>query len=355
MRRENIAIVGGGPAGCAAAITLARQGVRPLVLERQSETGDALCGGFLSWRTVEALARLGVEARGHPATHLRLTSGTGSADAPLPGGAVGLSRRAMDTALQAQAVIAGAAFERGVTVREMSEGTLRLADGGTLKPDTLLLATGKHDLRGLARPKDGRTLGLRLRLAPNATLHRLINDRIELHLFEGGYAGLMVQEDGSANLCLAVRKERLMDCGGDPARLFAEIGAENVHLGERLSFANSNAPDAIAAIPYGWRARQTANTVYRLGDQAAVIPSLAGEGNGIALASGVAAAQAILAGRSAHDFQQDFARRVVGPVSLAHILWSLAERPMLGRSGVVLLSTLPRLAAHLAQATRVPY
>ncbi len=55
-------IVGGGPAGTAAAIALALGGERPLLLERQREVGDALCGGFLSWRTLEALARLGVES-----------------------------------------------------------------------------------------------------------------------------------------------------------------------------------------------------------------------------------------------------------------------------------------------------
>src|SRR5262249_11943500 len=60
MRRTAALILGGGPAGAAAAIRLAEQGLRPLVIERNRETGDALCGGFLSWRTLESLARLGV-------------------------------------------------------------------------------------------------------------------------------------------------------------------------------------------------------------------------------------------------------------------------------------------------------
>ena len=68
-------IVGGGPAGTAAAITLARAGERPLLIERSCETGDALCGGFLSWRTLETLAKLGVEAdtlNPSPTTRVRL-------------------------------------------------------------------------------------------------------------------------------------------------------------------------------------------------------------------------------------------------------------------------------------------
>ena len=46
-------IVGGGPAGAAAAIMLAEAGIRAIVLERSRDTGDALCGGFLSWRSIE--------------------------------------------------------------------------------------------------------------------------------------------------------------------------------------------------------------------------------------------------------------------------------------------------------------
>src|SRR5471030_1522538 len=60
MRRTAALILGGGPAGASAAIVLARAGAPHLLVERSRETGDAICGGFLSWRTLESLARLGV-------------------------------------------------------------------------------------------------------------------------------------------------------------------------------------------------------------------------------------------------------------------------------------------------------
>jgi flavin-dependent dehydrogenase len=53
--------VGAGPAGCAAAIVLARAGARPTLIDRDAEVRDALCGGFLSWRTADRLRSLGVE------------------------------------------------------------------------------------------------------------------------------------------------------------------------------------------------------------------------------------------------------------------------------------------------------
>ncbi len=339
---------------------LARGGVRPLILERQRETGDAICGGFLSWRTLSALDQLGVTVDGHPVNTVRMTSGQALAEAALPGGAIGVSRRTLDRALQRAAVDQGAALETGITIREADGTHLRLADGAEMKSESLFLATGKYELRGLSRPRDAMrdpTLGLRVRIQPDAALQRLVAGAIELHLFDGGYAGLVLQEDGSANLCLAVRKNRLADAGGNPAKLFAALGAENPHLGERLAFLSPDEPvDSIAAVPYGWRAQETVPGLFRLGDQAAVIPSLAGEGNGIAIASGMAAARAWLAdgAAAAPDYQSRFARRTGRAIGTATRLWHAGEKPGQAALAIRVLSAFPALMRPLAQLTRIP-
>ena len=54
-------VLGAGPAGCAAAIVLAQDGAAPILLDRDAEARDALCGGFLSWRTAQQLRALGVD------------------------------------------------------------------------------------------------------------------------------------------------------------------------------------------------------------------------------------------------------------------------------------------------------
>src|SRR3546814_3428315 len=89
-----------------------------------------------------------------------------------------------------------------------------------------------------------------------------------------------LQEDGSGNLCLAVRKSWLDEAGGDPIALLRALGGALPHLGERLAHADwSQAVDAIGHVPYGWRTAESAPALFRLGDQAGVIPSLAGEGD----------------------------------------------------------------------------
>ncbi len=348
MRFENPLIIGGGPAGSSAAIMLARGGVKPLILERQAIIGDALCGGFMSWHTLKSLARLGVNPGGHPIDRVRVFAGTRSAEAWLPAGAVGLSRYRLDSMLLAQAQAAGAGLE--IT-------TVKNADD--IDADSLFLATGKHDLRGLARPKletADSTLGLRVKIGPHPRLTALIGSSIELHLFDRGYVGLLLQEDGRANLCLAVRKSRLGEAGGKPETLLRELGYAVPPLGERLAFLD-HLPDAdaIASVPYGWRATDTTPGIFRLGDQAAVIPSIAGEGNGIAIASGIAAAAAWSKGgaAAAPAYQTDFARRTRRPVAIARWLWERGETPWSAALATRALHLAPFIAKSFARATRI--
>ena len=337
-----------------------------MILERARETGDALCGGFVSWRTLASLERLGVDGvtlGGHPITKVRVFAGKRHAQAPLPHRAIGMSRRRMDSLLIAKAQTEGATLERGVAVREIGmDGGIRLSDSSIIHSDSIFMACGKHDVRGIVRARDtqgeAQTLGLRVKLTAHPALTSLVGDAIELHLFDGGYVGLLLNESGEANLCLAVRKSRLTAADGDPLTLLHAISRETPALAERLAFIESGATvDAIAAVPYGWQSRETSPGLFKLGDQAAVIPSLAGEGNGIALASGIIAAQAWLSGGadSAQSYQADFAKRVHRPISVAKWLWHRGEVPFTASLATVILSRFPALGGALAGITRIRY
>ncbi|MFC4293724.1 NAD(P)/FAD-dependent oxidoreductase [Novosphingobium tardum] len=352
-------IVGGGPAGAAAAITLARAAMPHLLLERSRETGDALCGGFLSWRTLETLAGLGIAAADLnpvPTLRTRLFAGTSVAESPLPRPACSVSRHRLDTVLLAAAIGAGARVERGVAVREIGD-SVRLDDGAELAADTVFLASGKHDVRGAARPAGARgsdpSLGLRVRIAAAPALAALVGDAVELHLFERGYVGVALQEDGSANLCMAVHRSRLQEAGS-PEALLAQLAADHPALGERLAFRSGSEPiDAVANVPYGWHAAQGAPGLFRLGDQAGVIPSLAGEGMGIAIASGVSAAAAHAAGLGGQAWQERFARRIARPIGLADTIRSAAENPLGARALVATARALPASMGWAARMTRI--
>jgi len=364
MRRAAALIAGGGPAGSAAALLLARGGARPVLIERSREPRDMVCGGFLATGAIEMLARLGVDPASlgaQPISRVRLIAGKRIAEADLPFAAAGLSRRTLDEALLDAATRQGATIERGVAVRRVDPDRLclHLGDGGTIGADALFLASGKHDLRGIARatgPQADPAIGLRARLDPSPGLAAAIGDQIELHLFRRGYAGLLRLEDGGVNLCLSVAQSLLRRAGGDPAALVAELSRENPLLGERIAAARATSDWlSIARIPYGWRARRTRAGLFRLGDQSAVIASLAGDGIAIALSSAIRAADGFLRGGSdgAPAFQTDFANRVGPPVGVASMLRHMAERPWMAGPAIELLGRLPALSSEVAKMTRI--
>jgi len=350
VRRTAALIVGGGPAGAAAAIALARGGAMPVVIERSPGERDLVCGGFLGWDAIAALKKLGLDPASlgaKPIHRLRLVAGRKMVEAELPAPAAGLSRRRLDATLLRMAEEAGAAVLRGRAARALDGGCLRLDDGSEMAADALFLATGKHELRGAVRPVGNRALSVGLRTAIAAPSD--LAGTIELHCYDGGYAGLLVQEDGAANLCLSVAQGRM--AGGRDA-LLAALMQEAPLLAERLG-GNSPADwEAIASVPYGWRARTTEPGLFRVGDQAAVIASLAGDGIAVALTSAAAAAHACLHGDGAPAYQRAFAARARRPIAIAETLRHMAEAPvrrrlMLGMAGV------PGLVKLAARMTRV--
>lgn len=354
MRRTAALIVGGGPAGACAAITLARAGTMPVLVERCAGDRDVVCGGFLGWDALAALGRLGLEPARFGATSihlLRLVAGRQTVEAELPHAAAGLSRRRLDATLLRNAEQVGATVLRGRAARVFEGDRVRLDGGEEIAADAVFLATGKHELRGAARQTGARavSVGLRSAFRPAPTTLRALAGTIELHLYDGGYAGLLVQEEETVNLCLTVSRERMASTGS-PEALLAELERECPLLGERIGGA-ALAWEAVAGVPYGWIARRTEPGCYRVGDQAAVIASLAGDGIALALASGVAAARSAIAGESALAFQAAFARRVARPIRIAEALRHMAEHRLERRALLELarFGGLTRLAARLTR------
>jgi menaquinone-9 beta-reductase len=112
-------------------------------------------------------------------------------------------------------------------------------------------------------------------------------------------------------------------------------------------------PASIARIPYGYLCPEEATDgLYRVGDQAAVVPSLAGEGIAIALRSGRRAAEAVLAGQTAKQYVSVIRPEVLGALRRAGIIEALIrDRPF--RDLSLWIASVPGVVPVLAQLTRL--
>ena len=361
-------IAGGGLAGAAAACRLAQQGQAVTLFEREREARHKVCGEFISVEARNHLEALGLDlaALGAvPIERVRIASRRSLVDSALPFVGSSLTRRRLDVALLSHARAAGADIRLGRVVRRVaasSDGStvLELDGGERLGGERVLLATGKHELRGARRPPPREAqVCFKSYFSLTAPNRRALEGHVELVLFRDGYGGLQMVEDGRANLCLLTTNARLVSVGGTWSALLAALLAESRHLRDRLQGAAERLerPLTIAEVPYGflYRAPHDApRDLFRLGDQMAVIPSFTGDGMAIALHTATQAAQSMLVGEPAAIYHDRMRRTLRPQMRMAGGLYAMG-RTAPGQATLLLGARLwPGLVRRLAAATRVP-
>jgi flavin-dependent dehydrogenase len=351
----DVGVIGGGPAGAAAAIGLARRGSGVLLFERRGGAHDKVCGDFLSADALAHLERLGVNPRSlgaAPIHSVALRNGGREAAVPLPFPALALSRRRLDAALLTRAARVGTDVRR-VAVRGLTptpDGWRVYCDDDTsIECRRIVLATGKTAMRGVADARDRSMVGLKMRLRLTPPTARALAGRIELIPLAGGYVGMQPIERGTATVCALLPRAVVAGfASGWPA--LADFLATSPVLADRLAGATALWDKPLAVVcPDGGHVDGGNDHFFRVGDRLAHIPPLAGDGIGIALASAALSVDAIAKGWSAHDYHRAARQLVAPPVRRAGALsW------IMGRDWVPALAAwTPALVRAAARATRV--
>jgi menaquinone-9 beta-reductase len=364
MRRDPL-IIGAGPAGAAAAIVLARNGLRPLLLERSTGPTDKVCGDFLSGDTINRCQALGVDPAAlgaAPIRRVRVMHRHRTAECALPFPALGLSRRLLDAALVQQAEKSGAQLRYNETVRRMSRHRghwiVQCASGELQQAEAIFLATGKHDLRDLPRPQTRLSaVGMKMYFKLRPEAWRALADTVALVPFRGGYAGIQQVENGRATVCIAVQNNAFRALGGSWSAL---LGAA---MNDCRQFANLlldaepllTRPLAVARVPYGHQVTASGDDrLFRLGDQVAVIPSLTGDGMAIALHSGQTAASVWIGGGDASVYHRQIARTLGAQMRFAGFLHRTIQSAGMQALGMRVIDVFPTLLRFAAERTRLP-
>lgn len=353
-----VLIIGGGPAGTVAAIALARAGVRTTVVEQHRFPRDKVCGECLSATGLTVLRDLGLAAameralRPRPLTRTILHPTDGPALAlSLPAAMWGISRRSLDRWLLTAAADAGAEVRQparcesvepaagGVRarVRDLASGEVTAIDA-----DLAIVADGKAALLP-SRPAGTGDLGIKSHWDDVGGP----GDAIELFGVDGHYGGIAPVETGQWSVSFSVPAERVRASGGNLDALFRSIVAQNGALRSRLRGARRAGAWLASPLPrFGVAAKWPANVI-PVGNAAAAIEPIGGEGMGLAMRSAQLATEAVLA-----------ARRAGRPVDIDGLrrryraMWT--ARRLACRATARLLSSPPLAAAAVALADGSP-
>ncbi len=299
----DVAVIGGGLAGSAAACALARGGARVVVLEKARFPRPKVCGCFLSHEALPVLARMGFgEELGkngaETITHFRLVRRDGAAvEAQLPSPVMSISRSCLDSLAAGAAERAGAEMRFGSTVLSL-EGDLQKGFrikglGCELGARAVVGAWGRYS------PLDGR-LGRTFirRKSPLFGFGKQftgdcehLSGRAVLHFLEGGYLGLSRVENGRVNLAGLVTAAVAKRAHSSLDELLSEASLKSRALAADLDALSPQTGPVLLSEPVHLGEHgAVAGDVLCVGDAAGVIDPYTGTGMALALLFGEAAA-----------------------------------------------------------------
>jgi flavin-dependent dehydrogenase len=352
-KQTDVFIVGGGPAGLAAAIALRAQGFSVTVADPALAPIDKTCGEGLMPDGLAALTRLGIRLNPQhffPFRGIRFVGSGASVDASFPNGTgAGIRRTYLHQALIDRADESGATLLWGVRVKGLSESGVML-DGGATQCRWVVGADGENSrVRQWAGLESARAASLRFgfrrhyRIAP-------WTDCVEIYWGSG--CQIYVTPIGREEICVVVISR-------DSHLRLDEVLPMFPELSGRLQGAPATTTERGAISATRRLARVHRGRVVLVGDASGSVDAISGEGLRLGFEQGMALASALVDGdlRAYAAAHRRLARR---PAFMAALMLSMDRSDWLRRRALRALFSEPRifasqLAMHVGAASTTDF
>jgi menaquinone-9 beta-reductase len=300
---DRVLIIGGGPAGSAAAFHLALAGAQVTVVEARAFPRMKVCGEYISPAARDLLEEL-VDAPSLTAHGARLVDsfvlqqGDTHCSWPTPQAGWSLSRAVLDELLLQRAREAGAEVRQPLAVREIryksDAVTALLSDGTELRAAIVIHAdgSGRHDPSGpvpLARNLTGHKCHIRLppQLRAVRTTGASRGVAVSLRACPAAYVGTLQVENDRFTCALVARRSVVARFGADADAMLSHLWPQYTRSWRVSDWKSCGVARSSYIRPGHPRS-------FRIGNAAAAVDPVGGEGIGLALWSGKLAAETLM-------------------------------------------------------------
>ena len=338
--RTDVFVIGGGPAGLAAAIAARRAGLRVTLADQSAPGADKACGEGLLPETLSTLSRLGVEIPRTEGQVIRgicfVSDGHVVSGRFAAGHGLGVPRPVLHRILAEHAAKCGVELMWRTSVREISEDGLRLSQGAVRARWIIAADGGNSRLRNWA----GLGAAAEVRRRFGFRRHYAIEPwSDEVEVYWGDECQIYVSPVGRQNVCVALLSRSPKLRIADALQIFPALAA-------RLASAEPIDPERGATCATLRLDRVFRGNVALIGDASGSVDAITGQGLYLAFSQALALAGALARGNLMH-YQAAHRRIARRPVVMARLLLALDGRPRLRRRVMQLFADDPGLMARL--------